>query len=59
MEELADINEDDQAKVDLETLKSTLGVKREDTVHVGGLPYHYKEEDVRLLFKDCCTQGTQ
>lgn len=30
-----------------------LGVKREDTIHVNGLPYHYKEEDLRLLFKDC------
>lgn len=52
VDQLADIS-DDQANVDLKTFKSTIGVKREDTIHVSGLPYHFKDEELRLLFKDC------
>jgi len=40
MDQLADLSSD-EANVDVKTFKSTLGVKREDTVHVSGLPYHF------------------
>ena len=52
MDQLAEISEDAE-NIDLDAFKTTLGVKREDTIRVSGLPYHYQESELRLLFKDC------
>lgn len=40
MDQLAEISEDAE-NIDLDAFKTTLGVKREDTIRVSGLPYHY------------------
>ena len=30
-----------------------MGLVKQDTLHVANLPYHYQEDDLRELFKDC------
>lgn len=39
--------------MDLETLKNTLGLVKEDTVYISNLPYSCTEKDLRELFGDC------
>ena len=51
MDQLAHLQEDQE--IDLNVFKSTIGVSREDTIHVNNLPYSYSEKDLRHLFKDC------
>lgn len=51
MDQLAHLR--DEAQIDLNTFKSTIGVAKEDTVHVSNFPYAYNENDLRALFKDC------
>lgn len=43
----------DRPDLDLETLKNTLGLVKEDTVYVANLPYSCGERDLRELFGDC------
>ena len=51
MDELEDLK--NEAEIDVDRFKSTIGVVREDTVHVNNFPYHFEERDIRQLFKDC------
>ena len=51
MDQLANLK--DEQDIDLNTFKSTIGVSREDTIYVNNIPYAYREEDLRDLFKDC------
>jgi len=39
--------------LDLETLQKSLGIKKKDTIWVGGLIPSVTEEDMRELFEDC------
>ena len=39
-------------EIDLNTFKSTIGVNSEDTIHVNNFPHHWKEEDLRGMFRD-------
>ena len=48
---LENLKEDEE--LDVDQFKSTIGVAREDTIHVNNFPYHFEERDIRLLFKDC------
>jgi len=43
----------DKPDLDLETLKNTLGLVKEDTVYISNLPYSCSEKDLRELFGDC------
>lgn len=43
----------DKPDLDLETLKNTLGLVKEDTVYISNLPYSVTEKDLRELFGDC------
>jgi len=43
----------DRPDLDVETLKSTLGLVKEDTVYVSNLPFSCTEKDLRELFGDC------
>lgn len=44
---------DKPGDLDLETLKNSLGLVKEDTVYVSNLPYSCTEKDLRELFGDC------
>lgn len=44
---------DNHAELDVDTLKSSMGLVRQDTLYVANLPYHYEEQDIENLFKDC------
>ena len=44
---------DDVGNLDMATLKSTLGLVKEDTLYVSNLPYSCTEEDLGKLFGDC------
>ena len=39
-------------EIDLNTFKSTIGVNSEDTIRVNNFPHHWKEEDLRRMFRD-------
>jgi RNA recognition motif-containing protein len=45
----------DKPDLDLETIKSTLGMVKEDTIYVSNLPFSCTERDVFELFNDCGT----
>ena len=51
MNQLENLKEDDE--IDANTFKNTIGVIREDTIHVNNLPYAYRQDDLRHIFKDC------
>jgi hypothetical protein len=44
---------DDVDNMDVETLKSTLGLVRQDTIHVANLPYSVTAAELQNLFADC------
>jgi RNA recognition motif-containing protein len=39
--------------LDMDTLKSTLGLVKQDTIYVSNLPYSCTEQDLMKLFGDC------
>lgn len=43
----------DNPNLDVNTLKSTLGLIKEDTLYVSNLPYSCTEKDLTDLFGDC------
>lgn len=43
----------DRPDLDVETIKSTLGLVREDTIYVSNLPFSCTEKDLQELFGDC------
>ena len=51
MFQLENLRENDE--IDANTFRDTIGVTREDTIHVNNFPYAYREEDLKHLFKDC------
>ena len=51
MDQLVNLKDDED--IDVNTFKSTIGMTREDVIHVNNFPYAFNENDLRLLFKDC------
>mmetsp|Transcript_22067 Transcript_22067/g.30413 ORF Transcript_22067/g.30413 Transcript_22067/m.30413 type:complete len:117 (+) Transcript_22067:126-476(+) len=47
------LNNLDNPELDVNTLKSTLGLVKQDTLFVRNFPYHYREDDLDDLFGDC------
>lgn len=45
----------DRPDLDIETVRNTLGLVKEDTVYVSNLPFSCTEKDLRDLFGDCGT----
>ena len=45
----------DRPDLDIETLKNTLGLVKEDTIYVSNLPYSCTNKDLLDLFGDCGT----
>jgi len=43
----------DNPNLDMDTLKSTLGLVKQDTIYVSNLPYSCTEKDLKELFADC------
>jgi RNA recognition motif-containing protein len=43
----------DQADLDVDTIKSTLGLVKEDTIYVSSLPFSCTEQDLKELFEVC------
>ena len=43
----------DNPDLDTETLKTTLGLVKQDTIYIGGLAYGVREEDLEDMFADC------
>ena len=43
----------DDPNLDIDTLKSTLGLVKQDTLYVSNLPYSCLEKDLNELFGDC------
>jgi RNA recognition motif-containing protein len=43
----------DRPDLDVDTLKNTLGLVKEDTIYVSNLPFSCTEKDLAKLFGDC------
>mmetsp|Transcript_4010 Transcript_4010/g.2717 ORF Transcript_4010/g.2717 Transcript_4010/m.2717 type:complete len:130 (+) Transcript_4010:1012-1401(+) len=43
----------DDPELDVNKLKTTLGLIKHDTIYVSNIPYHFREEDLDDLFGDC------
>ena len=43
----------DRPDLDVDTMKSTLGLVKEDTIYVRKLPFSCSERDLQELFGDC------
>ena len=46
MSQLEQLKEDAAENIDPKTFKNSLGLTKKDTLHIGNLPYHYREEDI-------------
>jgi RNA recognition motif-containing protein len=44
---------DEKDSLDVDTLKSTLGLVTKDTLFVCNFPYHFEEVDLENIFKNC------
>ena len=44
---------DGKKELDIETFKSSFGLVKQNTLHVGNIPYHFEKQDLIDLFKDC------
>ena len=44
---------DNKEELDIETFKSSFGLVKQNTLHIGNIPYHFEKKDLIDLFKDC------
>ena len=44
---------DNREELDIETFKSSFGLVKQNTLHIGNIPYHFEKKDLIDLFKDC------
>ena len=44
---------DAKQDLDIETFKSSFGLVKQNTIHVGNIPYHFEKSHLMDLFKDC------